>query len=336
MHFHQWKRRQVITLLGGAAVVWPVAGSAQQPERMRQIAMLSGLAASDPEAHARIAAFQHGLKELGWVVGRNLHVEFRWSTGGGPGEMEAAAKELVERKPELIVGMTTPAVDALVKATRTVPIIFGAIVDPVGRGYVSNMGRPGGNVTGILNFEFSMGGKWLETLKHIAPTVRRVAVLFNPQAAPFAPSFLRVVETSASSFAVEPMPVALRDEVQLERAVADFATKPDGGLIILPDMFTVAHRDLIIALAARHRLPAVYPLRAFAVSGGLISDSGDPSDIFRRTASYVDRILKGAKPGDLPVQTPNKFELVINLQTAKALGLEMPPPLLARADEVIE
>jgi len=198
------------------------------------------------------------------------------------------------------------------------------------------MARPGGNVTGILNFEFSMGGKWLETLKQIAPAVRRVALLFNPEAAPFAPSFLRVVESSASSLAIEPTTAALRDAAHLERTVTDFATKPGGGLIVLPDMFTVGHRDLIIALAARHKLPAVYPLRAFAVSGGLVSDSGDPSDIFRRTAFYVDRILKGAKPGDLPVQAPTKYELVINLKTAKALGIEVPPTLLARADEVIE
>jgi putative ABC transport system substrate-binding protein len=328
-------RREFVSLLGGAAAGWPLAAQAQQPERVRQIAMLSGLAASDPEAQARVTAFQQGLKELGWIVGRNLHVEFRWISGG-PGEMQAAARELVERQPELIVGMTTPAVDALVKETKTTPIVFAAIVDPVGRGFVSNMARPGGNVTGILNFEFSMGGKWLETLKQIAPAVRRVALLFNPEAAPFAPSFVRVVESSASSLAIEPTAAALSDAAHLERAIIDFAAKPGGGLIVLPDMFTVGHRDLIIALAARHRLPAVYPLRAFAVSGGLVSDSGDPSDIFRRTASYVDRILKGTKPGDLPVQTPNKFELVINLKTAKALGLDVPATLLARADEVIE
>jgi putative tryptophan/tyrosine transport system substrate-binding protein len=348
----QMRRRDLFTLLGHAAVAWPLAARAapageaggprgdtivraQQPERLRQIAMLSGLAASDPEARSRVAGFQQGLKELGWIVGRNLNIEFRWSSGG-PVEIQAAARELIERKPELIVGMTTPAVDALVKQTSVVPIVFAAIVDPVGRGLVSSMARPGGNVTGILNFEFSMGGKWLETLKQIAPAVRRVALLFNPEAAPFAPSFLRVIESSASSFAIEPTAAALRNPVQLERTVTEFAATPGGGLIVLPDAFTVGHRDLIIALAARHRLPAVYPLRAFAVSGGLVSDSGDPSDIFRRTAFYVDRILKGAKPGDLPVQTPNKFELVINLKTAKALGLDVPPTLLARADEVIE
>ena len=328
-------RREFITLLGGAVAAWPLATNAQQPERMRRIAMLSGFAATDPEAQGRVAGFQHGLKELGWTAGRNLHIDFRWDTGDAT-EMRTFATELVELKPDLIVGMTTPAVAALVQETKTIPIVFASIVDPLGRGFISNMARPGGNVTGILNFEFSMGGKWLETLKQVAPAVRRVAILFNPDTAPFAASFVRVIEASAPSFAVDPIATAVRDDAELERSVADFAAKPAGGLIVLPDGFTVGHRDLIIALAARYRLPAVYPLRAFAVSGGLISDSGDPIDILRRTASYIDRILKGAKPGDLPVQTPTKFELVINLKTAKALGLEVPPMLLARADEVIE
>jgi putative ABC transport system substrate-binding protein len=313
------RRREFITLLGGAAV-WSLAARAQQADRIRRIAMLSGLAASDPEAQARVTAFQQGLKELGWTTGHNLQIDFRWSTGDAV-EMQTLARELVDLKPELIVGMTTPAVAALVQETKTTPIVFASIVDPVGRGFISNMARPGGNVTGILNFEFSMGGKWLETLKQVAP---------------IAASFARVIEGSAESFAVEPIAAPVRDAAQLERAVIDFAAKPGGGLIVLPDMFTVGHRGLIIALAARYRLPAVYPLRVFAVNGGLISDSGDPVDIFRRTASYVDRVLKGAKPGDLPIQTPTKFELVINLKTARALGLEIPPTLLARADEVIE
>jgi putative ABC transport system substrate-binding protein len=327
-------RRAIITLLGGMAT-WPLAGWAQQSEQIRRIAMLSGLTAGDPEAQARVAAFHQGLKELGWTVGRALHIDFRWS-GGDTAETRTLARELVEIKPELIVGMTTPAVAALVKETNTIPIVFAGIVDPVGRGFVSNMARPGGNVTGILNFEFSMGGKWLETLKQVAPAVRRVGLLFNPETAPFAASFVQVIEGSASSFAVEPTASPVYNTAQLEQAVIDLGAKPAGGLIVLPDVFTVGHRDLIIALTARHRIPAVYPLRAFAMSGGLISDSGDTSDILRRTASYVDRILKGAKPGDLPVQTPTKFELVINLKTAKSLGLEIPPMLLARADEVIE
>jgi putative ABC transport system substrate-binding protein len=328
-------RREFVTLLGSGVAGWPVAARAQRADRIRRIAMLSGLAANDPEAQARLAALERGLKELGWTAGGNLHIDLRWSTGGAA-EMQTLAGELADLKPELIVGMTTPAVAALVAETKTIPIVFAGIVDPVGRGFVSNMARPGGNVTGILNFEFSMGGKWLETLKQVAPAVRRVAVLFNPETAPFSAAFVEVIDGSAESFAIEPIAAPVRDAAQLERTVVDFATKPGGGLIVLPDMFTVGHRGLIIALAARYHLPAVYPLRAFAVSGGLISDSGDPIDIFRRAASYVDRILKGANPGDLPVQTPTKFELVINLKTAKALGLEVPPTLLARADEVIE
>ena len=328
------RRREFIVTLGGAAA-WPLAARAQQAEQIRRIAMLSGLTASDPEAQARLAAFHQGLKEVGWTADRTLHIDFRWSSGD-TAETQTLARELVELNPELIVGMTTPAVAALVEETKTIPIVFAGVVDPVGRGFVSNMARPGGNVTGILNFEFSMGGKWLETLKQVAPAVRRVALLFNPETAPFAPSFVRVIEGSATSFAVEPTAAPVYDAAQLERAMIDLAAKPGGGLIVLPDVFTIGHRDLIIGLAARHRVPAVYPLRAFVMSGGLISDSGDSSDILRRTASYVDRILKGAKPGDLPVQSPTKFELVINLRTAKSLGLEIPPMLLARADEVIE
>jgi len=328
-------RREAVALLGGTAVAWPLAAPAQKAERVRRIAMLSGLAANDPESQARVAAFEQGLKELGWTEGRNLHTDFRWSTGD-TAEMQAFAKGLVELKPDLIVGMTTPAVAALVQETKTIPIVFANIVDPLGRGFISDMARPGGNVTGIINYEFSMGGKWLETLKLVAPTVRRVAVLFNPDMAPYAPSFVREVEISARSFAVEWIAAVVHDDAELERTVADFAAEPAGGLIILPDVFTVGHRDLIIALAARYRLPAVYPQRAFAVSGGLISDSGDPTDIFRQTASYVDRILKGEKPADMPVQVPSKYEFVINLKTAKALGLTIPPNLIAIADEVIE
>jgi putative tryptophan/tyrosine transport system substrate-binding protein len=319
----------------GAWVLAPHAATAQPSDRIRRIAMLSGFAATDPEAQARVAALQQGLKELGWAEGRNLSIEFRWGTGGSA-QMRTFARELVDLTPDLILGMTTPAITALVQETNTIPILFVHIVDPLGRGFVSNMARPGGNVTGFLNFEFAMGGKWLETLKRIAPAVKRAALLFNPHTAPFAGSFVRVAEAAAPSFGIELIATEAHDDGELERTVADFAAKPAGGLIILPDSFTTGHRDLIVALAARYRLPAVYPLRVFAASGGLISDGGDPIDIFRRAASYVDRILKGANPGDLPVQAPTKFELVINLKTATALGLEVPPMLLARADEVIE
>jgi putative ABC transport system substrate-binding protein len=331
------RRREFMTLIGGVAawLLAPYGAIAQPSDRMRRIAMLSGLAATDPEVQARVAALQQGLKELGWTEGRNVSIEFRWGTGERD-QMRAFAMELIDLKPDLIVGMTTPAVTALVQETKTIPILFVNIVDPLGRGFISNMARPGGNVTGFLNFEFSMGGKWLETLKQIAPTVRRVALLFNPHTASYASSFIRVADAAAPSFGVEPIAAAVYDEGKLERTVADFAAKPAGGLIILPDAFTTNHRDLIVALAARYRLPSVYPLRVFATSGGLVSDGGDPSDIFRRAASYIDRILKGANPGDLPVQAPSKFELVINLKTANALGLNVPPMLLARADEVIE
>jgi putative tryptophan/tyrosine transport system substrate-binding protein len=331
------RRREFITFVCGVGA-WPFASyaaMAQPSDRVRQIAMLSGFSAADPEAQARIAVLQQGLKELGWMEGRNLSIEFRWGTGGAE-QMRKFARELIDLKPDLILGMTTPAVTALVQETNSIPIVFVNIVDPLGRGLISNMARPGGNITGFLNFEFSMGGKWLETLKQIAPAVKRVGLLFNPNTAPFAASFVRVVEDAAPSFGIEPIAIEAHDDGELERTVADFAAKPAGGLIILPDAFTTGHRDLIVALAARYRLPAVYPLGVFAASGGLISDGGDPIDIFRRAASYVDRILKGANPGGLPVQTPTKFELVINLKTAKALGLDVPPMLLARADEVIE
>jgi putative tryptophan/tyrosine transport system substrate-binding protein len=331
------KRREFITLVGGVAawLLAPHGAIAEPSDRLRRIAMLSGFAATDPEAQARVAALQQGLKELGWAEGRNISIDFRWGTGERD-QMRAFARELIDLKPELILGMTTPAVTALVQETKTIPILFVNIVDPLGRGFISNMARPGGNVTGFLNFEFSMGGKWLETLKQIAPAVRRVARLFNPHTAPYASSFMRVAEAAAPSFGIEPISAGVHDDTELERTVADFAAKPTGGLIILPDAFTAGHRDLIIALAARFRLPAIYPLRVFATSGGLISDGGDSIDIFRRAASYVDRILKGANSGDLPVQAPTKFELVINLKTANALGLSVPPMLLARADEVIE
>jgi putative ABC transport system substrate-binding protein len=331
------RRREFVSLLGGAAA-WPLAApaaTAQPSDRVGRIAMLSGFAATDPEAQARVAALQQGLKDLGWLEGRNLSIDFSWGTGERE-EMRALARELIDLKPDLIVGVTTPAVTALVQETRTIPILFVNIVDPVGRGFVSNMARPGGNVTGFLNFEFSMGGKWLETLKRIAPAIGCVALLFNPHTAPYASSFMGVAKAAAPSIGVEPIAAGVHDDGELKRTVADFAAKPAGGLIILPDVFTANHRDLIIALAARFRLPAIYPLRVFATSGGLISDGGDSIDIFRRAASYVDRILKGANPSDLPVQAPTKFELVINLKTAKALGLDVPPMLLARADEVIE
>jgi putative ABC transport system substrate-binding protein len=324
-------------MLGGAAVAWPLATSpvVAQPDRIRRIAFLSGLAASDHEAQARLSALQQSLNKLGWVEGRNLRLDVRWGIGERD-QMQELASELVELKPDIILGMTTPAVTALVQETKTIPIVFVNIVDPLGRGFISNTGRPGGNVTGFLNYEFSMAGKWLETLKQIAPGVRRVAVLFNPETAPYANAFMRVAEAAAPSLGISPIAAGVHDDGELERTMADLARLPGGGLIILPDAFTVGHRDQIVACAARYRLPAIYPLRVFVANGGLVSDGGEPTDLFRRAASYVDRILKGANPGDLPVQAPTKFHLVINLKTAKVLGLDVPSTLLARADEVIE
>jgi ABC-type uncharacterized transport system substrate-binding protein len=308
---------------------------AQRAEKTRRIVMLTGIAEADPEGQARVAALQEGLRDLGWIAGQNLLIEYRWGTGD-EWRMAALAKEAVEPQPDLIIGATTPVITALLQQTRTIPIVFVQVTDPFGRGFIANRARPGGNITGFTNFEFSMGGKWLETLKQVAPAVKRVALLFNPKTAPSPGSFVEVMQTAAPSFVIEAIATPVHDESELEHSLAAFAANPGGGLIVLPDVFTTGHRQLIVALAARHHVPAVYPFRYFAESGGLISDGVDTSDVFRRCAAYVDRILKGAKPGELPVQAPTKYELVINLKTAKTLGLEVPPTLLARADEVIE
>jgi putative ABC transport system substrate-binding protein len=332
------RRRDFLTLLCGAgaasSVLWPF-NAVGQGEAARRIVMLDGMAESDPEAQARVVAFQQRLRDLGWTSGRNVLIDFRW----GAGDTDATprlAREAVGLKPDLIVGVTTPMVSALMQETRTIPILFVQVADPLGRGFVANLGRPGGNVTGFLNFEFPMGGKWLETLKQIAPGVKRAALLYNPQTAPYGPSFVQVIASAAPGLQVEPVATTVRDGADLEAKLAAFASQPDGGLISLPDSFNTIHREEIVALAARHRLPAVYPFRFFPASGGLISDGVDTADLFRRAATYVDRIFRGAKVGELPVQGPTKFELVINLKTAKTLGLEVPPTLLARADEVIE
>jgi len=328
------RRRQFITFLGGAAA-WPVAARAQRQDRTRRVGVLMALAQTDPEAQVRAHAFEAGLRELGWVDGRNLRLEYRWVPDAS--RLHAQATELVGLAPDLIFAPTTPVVAGLLPVSGTLPIVFVYVTDPVGSGFVSNLARPGGHVTGFTSFEFSIGSKWLETLKQIAPAVRRVAVVFNPDTAPFAPLFWQpVVDAGARSFAVAPMQMPVRDGRELAGEIEAFAREPDGGLMVLPDVSTANNRDLIIALAARHRLPAVYPFRYFAASGGLLSYGSDMADVFRRAAPYVDRILKGAKPGDLPVQAPSKYELVINLKTARALGLDVPPLMLARADEVIE
>jgi putative tryptophan/tyrosine transport system substrate-binding protein len=327
-------RREFIAAVGGAAVAWPLAAGAQQPERMRRISVLMAVTERDPESQFRVNAFEAGLRELGWVEGRNLWIEYRWAPD--PDLLRRQAAELIAAAPDLILATSTPVLATLLRESATLPMVFVQVTDPIGSGFVPNLARPGGNVTGFTSFEFSIGGKWLETLIEIAPTVTRVAVIFNPQTAPYAPAFLRPIEAAASSFAVKPMAAAAADVAGVEAAIEAFARTASGGLIVLPDVSTANGRDLIIALAARYRLPAIYPYRFYAASGGLLSYGTEVGDVYRRAAAYVDRILKGAKPAELPVQAPTKFELVLNLKTAKMLGLDVTPTLLARADEVIE
>ncbi len=329
------RRRDFITLVGGVAAAWPLTARAQQTERMRRIGVLMGLVVSDPEAQSRVAAFENGLRELGWVKGRNLWIEYRWAGDGGNVLRDHAA-ELLAMAPDLILANSTPVTAALREQSQVVPIVFTQVTDPVGQGLVPNLGHPGGNLTGFTSFEFSIGTKWLEALKQTAPRVTRVALVFNPQSAPFADLFLGPVEAAAPSFAVTPIATAVRDAADLDHLFEALAREANGGLMVLPDISMTNHREAIIALAARYRVPAVYPFRYFAASGGLMSYGTDVAEVFQRAAAYVDRILRGTSPGDLPVQAPNKYELVINLKTATALGLEVPPTLLARADEVIE
>ncbi|HWX29215.1 MAG TPA: ABC transporter substrate-binding protein [Steroidobacteraceae bacterium] len=328
------RRRDFITLLGGAAAVWPLAALAQHSERMRRIGVLMGLVASDPEAQSRVAVFENALRELGWVKGRNLSIEYRWA-GDGNGLRDHAA-ELLAMEPDLILANTTPVTAALQEQSRTVPIVFTQVSDPVGQGLVPNLAHPGGNLTGFTSFEFSIGTKWLEALKQAAPHVTRVLLMFNPQSAPFADLFLRAVEAAAPHLSVAPIRAAVRDTADVDRAFDALAREPNAGLMVLPDISMTNYREAIVALAARHRVPAIYPFRYFAVSGGLMSYGTDLSEVSWRAATYVHRILKGEKPGDLPVQAPTKYELVINLRTAQALGLTVPPTLLALADEAIE
>jgi putative ABC transport system substrate-binding protein len=328
------RRRQFITLLGGA-VALPFAARAQQPKGVRRIGVLMSFAASDPEAQLRIAALERGMRELGWVEGRNLRTDYRWATEDAD-TLRRQAGELIRTAPDLILANSTPVTVALQEQGGSVPVVFAQVTDPVGQGLVASLARPGGNFTGFTSFEFSIGTKWLEMLKVVAPRVTRVALVFSPKTAPFAGSFQRPIEGAAPTFDVTPTLAAASDAAEIERVVDAFAREPNGGLIVLPDVTMTYHRDLIIALAARHRLPAIYPFRYFATSGGLLSYGTDVGDVFLRAASYVDRILKGAHPAELPVQAPAKFELVMNVRTAKTLGITMPPLLLGRADEVIE
>jgi putative ABC transport system substrate-binding protein len=328
------RRREFITLLGGTAAAWPFAARAQQPERMRRIGVLLPTTSDDVEFQARVSAFLQALALLGWTISRNVQIDTRWATPNAT-EIQRHAAELVALTPDVILASGTATVGPLLQATRTVPIVFVIVVDPVGAGFVASLASPGGNATGFLLFEYGLSGKWLELLKEIAPGVRRVAVLRDPTIASGIGQF-GAIQSAAPSLRVEVHPVNVRDADEIERAVAAFARSLNGGLIVPASPAATRHRDLIITLAARHKLPAVYFDRFFIAAGGLISYGPDLIDQYRRAASYVDRILKGEKPADLPVQAPVKYETVLNLKTAKALGIEVPPMLLARADEVIE
>jgi putative ABC transport system substrate-binding protein len=326
-------RREFITLLGGAAVAWPLAAGAQG-ERMRRVGVLMPFAEGDSDAQANITAFREALQILGWTNSRNVRVDYRWG-GGEAGRISTYARELVGLKPDVILVSSPLVLQPLLQETRSIPIVFTQITDPVGSGFVASLAHPGGNVTGFAIAEFSMYGKSLEMLKEVAPHVARVAVLLNPEQAPQA-GMWRAIEAAAPSFRVQVTAADVRDSAEIKRAIDSFASESNGGLIVLPNVPTIVHRGLIMALAARHRLPAVYSFRQFVAEGALISYGPDRLDQYRQAAAYVDRILRGEKPSDLPVQQPTKFELAINLKTAKALGLDVSPMLLGRADEVIE
>jgi putative ABC transport system substrate-binding protein len=326
------RRRKFISLLGGAGA-WPLAARGQQPERMRRVGVLMPTSADNPDAQARLAAFLQGLQQFGWAVGRNLRIDLRWAAGEVDRNRQYAA-ELVALAPDVILAAAS-GVPALKQATRTVPIVFTIVADPVGLGFVDSMARPRGNITGFLAFEYGISGKWLELLKQVATGVTRAAVVRDPAIAAGAGQFAAVASVGPA-LGVDIVPVNVSDPGEMEDALAAFARSANGGLVVTGSAFALMHRDLIIRLAAQHRLPAVYYERAFVAAGGLISYGSDFIDQYRRAAAYVDRILKGEKPADLPVQAPTKYELVINIKTAKALGLDVPPMLLARADEVIE
>ena len=332
MPFVQQNRREFITLVGGAAAAWPLPGRAQQPEQIRRIGVLMNLAEGDPEGEARIAAFRRALQQLGWTDGHNVRINYRWAMGD-VGRFHRYAEELLALAPDILLASATPSIQALREVTRTVPIVFVNVADPVGAGFVESLARPGGNATGFIPFESGIGAKWLELLKEIAPGVTRVAVLRDLT---LGLSQLGAIQAVAPSFGVELRAIGVREANEIERDVAAFARYPNGGLIVTASTSAAVYRLWITMLAARHRLPTVYSFRYFVTVGGLISYGANSIDQFRQAAGYVDRILKGEKPADLPVQAPTNYELVINLKTAKALGLTVPPMLLARADEVIE
>jgi ABC-type uncharacterized transport system substrate-binding protein len=332
---HDLNRRRVIGLLG-IATAWPLEARTQQQGEMRRLGVLSNIGESDPEAQSMAAALHRGLRELGWVNGRNLQVDHRWGAGN-PERIGAFAKELVALKPDVIVAHTTPSVVALRKETNTIQLVFVQISDPIGTGFITNLAHPGGNITGFTNFESSMVGKWVEMLKEVAPGISRVAFLFNQQTAPYVTRYYQgPLEASARSLGIEPSAISVSSAAEIETGISKFAHEGGGGLIMMPDSFNIVHRERTIALVARYRLPTISPYRFAVQEGGLMSYGVEQVGLFRLAASYVDRLFKGAKAADLPVQAPTKFELVINTTTAKALGIEVPLTLLARADEVIE
>ena len=327
------RRRKFITLIGGAAAAWPLAARAQQ--RMRRIGVLMGRVDGDTEGQARMAAFREQFEKLGWIEGRTFRTDIRWQTQDVD-SLQRFAKELVGLQPDVILSESTPPTAALLQQTRTIPIVFAVVSDPIGSGFVANLARPGGNVTGFLNIEGSLGGKWMELLKEVAPRVARAAILYNPTTAPYAEIYIKPFKAAAVSLGVEAITAPVRDTSELETIIGAHARAPNGGLIAMPDAFMNTHRERIVLLAAHHRLPAVYAYRLNVEIGGLLSYGFDTHNNFRRAAMYVDRILKGEKAGDLPVQAQDKFELAINLKTATHIGVTIPPQVLARADRVIK
>jgi len=330
------RRREFIKVIAGSIVAWPLTTHAQQSDQQRRIGVLMVDAENDPEGQSHAKAIRDGLQKLGWTAERNIRFDYRWAAGDA-GRIRAFAKELVAMQPDVILARSTPATAALKAETRTIPIVFTTVSDPIGSGFVANLARPGANITGFTNFESSISGKWLGLLKEIAPHVAQVGIMFNPETAPYAPYYVRPLEAAARSFKVEPISAAVHDDAAIERVIATLARDSNGGLIVLPDAFTTSdHRKNIIEQAARNHLPVIYPYRFIVEEGGLMSYGIDITDLYQRAASYIDRILRGTQPADLPVQQPSKFELVINLKTAKALDLEVPLSLQIRADALIE
>jgi putative tryptophan/tyrosine transport system substrate-binding protein len=330
------RRRAFISLLGGATIAWPLAGRAQQDRPVRRIGVLMAHAEGDPEFQNYLNAFRQALRKLGWIEGRNIRIETRWGALDDAEARRQSAKELIALTPDLIVTQNTPPTASMLQQTRTIPIVFVIVADPVGSGFVESLPHPGGNATGFTIMEPTVVGKWVELLKEIAPAVNRAAFLFNPATSPYADIYVNPFKAAAASFALEAIAAPVHDVTELESVVGGHARGPNGGLIAMPDGFLNVHRAEIVSLAARYSLPTIYPWRFFAELGGLLSYGNDQRDLFQLAATYVDRILRGAKPNELPVQAPVKYELVVNLKTAKALGLDVPPLLQQRADEVIE